>query len=136
MTAGFNVLFQDADLEYSPEEYVKLLRPVFQFDADLVMSSRFVAPFLEQTKKWEGLMSTISETIDVWMKVQAKWQYLEAIFIGSEDIRLQLPEEAKRFDRIQGVFKKIMGDTAKNPNVLDACSAEGRQTTLQGHSAY
>ena len=55
-----------------------------------MMSSRFVAPFLEQTKKWEGLMSTISETIDVWMKVQAKWQYLEAIFIGSEDIRLQL----------------------------------------------
>ena len=41
---GDYVLFQDADLEYSPNEYPKLLRPVFEFGADLVMSSRFAAP--------------------------------------------------------------------------------------------
>ena len=97
-----------------------------------MMSSRFVTPFLDLTHKWEKLMSTISEVIEVWMKVQAKWMYLEAIFIGSEDIRLQLPEEAKRFDRIHAAFKKIMADTAKNPNVLDTCTAEGRLSTLQG----
>ena len=97
-----------------------------------MMSSRFVAPFLEQTKKWEGLMSTISEVIDVWMKVQAKWQYLEAIFVGSEDIRLQLPEEAKRFDRIHTAFKKIMSETFKNPNVLDSCTADGRCAAREG----
>ena len=97
-----------------------------------MMSSRFVAPFLELTQKWEKLMSNIAETIEVWMKVQSKWMYLEAIFVGSEDIRLQLPEEAKRFDRIHSSFKKIMSDTQKNSNVLDACSAEGRLPTLQG----
>ena len=42
--SGEYVLFQDADLEYSPAEYTKLLRPVFEFNADLVMSSRFSAP--------------------------------------------------------------------------------------------
>ena len=42
--SGEYALFQDADLEYSPSEYAKLLRPVFEFGADLVMSSRFVAP--------------------------------------------------------------------------------------------
>ena len=97
-----------------------------------MMSSRFVAPFLDLTQKWEKLMSLISEVIDVWMKVQAKWMYLEAIFVGSEDIRLQLPEEAKKFDRIHTAFKKIMTETQKNPNVLEACSAEGRFTTLAG----
>ena len=96
-----------------------------------MMSSRFVAPFLDLTQKWEKLMSNISETIEVWMKVQSKWMYLEAIFIGAEDIRQQLPEEAKRFDRIHAAFKKIMADTQKNPNVLDACSAEGRLASLQ-----
>lgn len=42
-TGGY-VLFQDADLEYDPTDYAKLFRPIVQFDADLVMGSRFVAP--------------------------------------------------------------------------------------------
>ncbi|MEK9754828.1 MAG: glycosyltransferase family 2 protein, partial [Rhodospirillaceae bacterium] len=35
--SGDYVLFQDADLEYSPDEYGKLLRPVIRFGADLCM---------------------------------------------------------------------------------------------------
>ena len=37
---GEFVLFQDADLEYDPADYVRLLAPVIQFDADVVMGSR------------------------------------------------------------------------------------------------
>lgn len=62
----------------------------------------------------------------VWMLVQRKWMYLESIFVGSDDIRHQLPQEAKRFDGIDKKWHKIMSDTAKNTNVLDACSTDGR----------
>ena len=40
------------------------------------------------------------------MVVQHKWMYLESIFIGG-DIRAQLPEEAKKFDNIDRMFKKV-----------------------------
>ena len=40
------------------------------------------------------------------MVVQRKWMYLEGIFIGG-DIRSQLPEEAKKFDQIDKMFKKV-----------------------------
>lgn len=42
----------------------------------------------------------------MWYTVQRKWMYLESIFVGAEDIRLQLPEEAKKFDAIDKAFKQ------------------------------
>ena len=43
----------------------------------------------------------LQETLDEWLGVQRNWMYLESIFLDSDDIRLQLPEEAKKFDKIQ-----------------------------------
>ena len=94
-------------------------------------SSRFVATFKEFVNKWEKNLSAISEVLDEWLRVQQKWMYLESIFVGSDDIRMQLPEEAKRFDKIDKTFKKLMVDTAKNPNVLECCSFNGRLEMLK-----
>lgn len=41
---GDYILFQDADLEYDPNDYAALLAPVVDHGAEVVMGSRFVAP--------------------------------------------------------------------------------------------
>jgi glycosyltransferase involved in cell wall biosynthesis len=41
---GQYILFQDADLEYSPSHYDLMLMPVKSFGAEIVMGSRFAAP--------------------------------------------------------------------------------------------
>jgi dynein heavy chain len=46
--------------------------------------------------------------------------YLESIF-ASDDIRMQLPEEAKKFSKTDTNYKRIMTDTQKSPNVLQCC---------------
>uniref|UniRef100_A0A8C8G323 AAA+ ATPase domain-containing protein n=1 Tax=Oncorhynchus tshawytscha TaxID=74940 RepID=A0A8C8G323_ONCTS len=95
--------------------------------------SRFVGPFLATVQQWEKSLSLISEVIEVWMLVQRKWMYLESIFIGG-DIRSQLPEEAKKFDNIDKMFKKIMTDTVKDPGIKRCCLVPNRLTDLQSLS--
>lgn len=41
---GDYVVFQDADLEYDPNEFVKLLQPVLENQADVVIGSRVLSP--------------------------------------------------------------------------------------------
>ena len=96
-----------------------------------MMSSRYAKPFIDDVRAWEAKLSLISEVIEVWNEVQRKWMYLESIFIGSDDIRHQLPEEAKRFDRIEKHWQMLMADTNKNSNILDACSVKDRLPFLQ-----
>ncbi|KAM6931388.1 dynein axonemal heavy chain 10 [Xenentodon cancila] len=92
--------------------------------------SRFVGPFLGAIQQWEKDLSLISETVEMWLLVQRKWMYLESIFTD-EDIRSQLPEEAKKFDNINNKFKEIMMDTVKSPSIKRCCLVPGRLTSLQ-----
>jgi len=43
LISGDVVLIQDADLEYSPKDYRKLLAPVLENKADVVIGSRFIS---------------------------------------------------------------------------------------------
>lgn len=95
-----------------------------------IAGSRFVGAFVDKVRAWERTLNVVSECLDVWFTVQRKWAYLEGIFIGAEDIRMQLPEEAKKFDLIDKTFKGIMTATSKNPNVVDACTADNRLQVL------
>ncbi|KAM9219274.1 dynein axonemal heavy chain 10 [Leptosomus discolor] len=94
-----------------------------------LLSSRFVGPFLSTVHHWEKTLSLIGEVIEIWMVVQRKWMYLENIFIGG-DIRSQLPEEAKIFDSVDRMFKKIMDETVKEPAIKKSCEAPNRLSDL------
>ncbi|XP_053327864.1 dynein axonemal heavy chain 10 [Spea bombifrons] len=98
-----------------------------------ISGSRFVGPFLNTVQLWEKTLSLIGEVIAVWMAVQRKWMYLESIFIGG-DIRAQLPDEAKKFDNIDKIFKRIMSETVKDPVIKRCCQVPNRLFDLQNLS--
>jgi dynein heavy chain, axonemal len=108
----------------SPDEIRTLLEDnILQLQG--VGASKYARSIKGKVIQWEADLNLISDCIDAWMIVQRKWQYLESIF-ASDDIRQQLPEEAKKFQKTDGNYRKIMDGTSKTLNVLQCCvKAEG-----------
>merc|ERR1712185_746296 len=86
--------------------------------------SPFIKPFESRVKDWESKLISMQEIIDEWLKCQAVWLYLEPIF-SSEDIMRQMPQEAKRFQTVDRLWRKVMAATEARPNVLGATAQEG-----------
>ena len=93
------------------------------------------AMFLESVAKWQKNLGTVGSVLETWGDVQKKWQALESIFIGSADIRVQLPEDSKRFDAINADFQDLMRGAPEITNVVEACNLEGRQERLENQLA-
>lgn len=90
-----------------------------------MIASKYIAHFLKDVSHWQNSLSNADQVIGSWMEVQRKWMYLESIFIGSEDIRNQLPTEAKRFEDVDKTFRVLLADMVSNLNVIHATSKAG-----------
>jgi len=112
------------------EELIEILEEN-QVQLQNVLTSKYIAFFLEQVSGWQRKLSTADAVIEIWFEVQRTWSHLQSIFIGSEDIRAQLPEDSKRFDGIDTSFKEIMKVAATTPNVVEATNKPGLNTELE-----
>ena len=91
-----------------------------------MMTSKYIAFFYDEISTWQKRLSNVDQVICCWIDVQRTWSHLESIFIGSEDIRKQLPVDSERFDDIDAEFKKLMAMMAKTPNVVKATNVPGK----------
>lgn len=90
-----------------------------------LITSKFIAHFLEEVSLWQNKLSLADQVITLWFEVQRSWMHLESIFMSSEDIRNQLPDDSERFDTIDRDFKELMNEMAEVPNVIQATNKEG-----------
>jgi len=60
-------------------------------------SSPYYKQFDEKIDFWENNIANITETLELLIQVQGKWQYLESIFRGQPDIQMQMPGEEAMF---------------------------------------
>uniref|UniRef100_A0A3B3RIQ7 Dynein axonemal heavy chain 17 n=1 Tax=Paramormyrops kingsleyae TaxID=1676925 RepID=A0A3B3RIQ7_9TELE len=114
----------------SDEELIEILEDN-QVQLQNLMSSKYIAFFLEEVSAWQKKLSIADSVITIWFEVQRTWSHLESIFIGSEDIRAQLPEDSKRFEGIDVDFKELAYDANNTPNVVEASNKPGLYTKLE-----
>ncbi|XP_076978309.1 dynein axonemal heavy chain 11 isoform X2 [Tamandua tetradactyla] len=122
-----------ATMEFSYEVHYRTGIPLLRSDEQLfetlehnqvqlqtLLQSKYVEYFMEQVLGWQNKLNIADSVIFTWMEVQRTWSRLESIFVCSEDIRIQLLKDARRFDGIDAEFKELMFNTAKIKNVLEA----------------
>ncbi|RLV89556.1 hypothetical protein DV515_00014816, partial [Chloebia gouldiae] len=114
----------------SDEELVETLEDN-QVQLQNLMSSKYIAFFLEEVSAWQRKLSTADSVISLWFEVQRTWSHLESIFLGSEDIRAQLPQDSKRFEGIDVDFKGLAYEVQKTPNVVEATNKPGLSQQLE-----
>ncbi|XP_074463654.1 dynein axonemal heavy chain 9 isoform X3 [Larus michahellis] len=133
-----------SSMEFQYEPHPRTNVPLLKSDEELIetlednqvqlqnlMTSKYIAFFLEEVSAWQKKLSTADSVISLWFEVQRTWSHLESIFIGSEDIRAQLPKDSKRFEGIDVDFKELAYEAHKTPNVVEATNKPGLSHQLE-----
>ena len=132
------------DMEFDHEEHPRTGHNLLRTSEELIetleenqvqlqnmMTSKYIGFFLKEISAWQQTLGVVDQVIVLWMEVQRTWSYLESIFIGSEDIRNQLPEDSDRFDRIDKEFKVLMIEAKKEKNTIKATGVPGMADQLE-----
>uniref|UniRef100_A0A7N6A473 Dynein heavy chain 9, axonemal n=1 Tax=Anabas testudineus TaxID=64144 RepID=A0A7N6A473_ANATE len=131
-----NATWTGMQFQYEPHHRTHV--PLLRTDEELIetlednqvqlqnlMSSKYIAHFLDEVSLWQSKLSVADSVISIWFEVQRTWTHLESIFIGSEDIRSQLPEDSRRFEGIDADFKELANAMHQTTNVVEATNKPG-----------
>lgn len=86
-----------------------------------MVGSPYIKPIKDKALSWEKRLMYIQTLIDEMLKCQRAWMYLEPIF-GSDDIMRQMPTEGRRFNSVDGVWRKVLGKIYESPSVINTTS--------------
>merc|ERR1719502_877675 len=96
----------------------------------MVGMGRAVEFFRSRLLQWQSTLGNVELVLKLLLMAQKSWSSLEAIFLASQDIRSQLPDDTKRFETVDGEFKELMRDVGARPGVVECCATEGREQGL------
>jgi dynein heavy chain len=114
-----------------PDEVVEYL-DAHQLELQTMIGmGKFVDFFRAPVVSWQNKLGLVETILKLWSNVTKTWASLEAIFLTSEDIRSQLPDDTKRFEQMDSNFKEVMKNAVDVPNVVEVCSVEGLEDNLR-----
>lgn len=109
------------DLQETLEEHIMALN---QMNA-----MRYVTPFKQEVGDCIHQYNEVSDTIEKWLKVQVLWSSLVSVFKGG-DIAKNMPNEAKKFAKLDKDWLKLMERANEQRNVIQCCTNDMLKSML------
>ncbi len=134
-------IWSDMNLELSPykNDYYKIVGidtlnetlENHQLLLSTMKNSPYFATFADEITFWIKTLNAVVDSLDASLIVQQQWMYLESIFLGSEHIRKQLPEETRMFKGVHKDWTAVLQGAAKIKNAQQIYTQEGLYPRLQ-----
>ena len=102
---------------------------VEQLEADQMAVQSIIASryghFKQDAGEWQRVLNSVSEIVALLLDIQKTWSYLEPLFIGSEEVKKELPQDAKKFEDVDKQVKEILKKATFQMNVKMTCEEPG-----------
>lgn len=104
-----------------------------------MFASRFLATFETEVVSWQKTLANVSEVSTLLAEVQRSWVFLENLFIYSDEVKKELPEESDKFVGIDTDVKEILSqggqmmltkEFCNQPNIFSRLEKSQMQLTM------
>ena len=113
----------DINLLRVSEENFELLEEA-QVQVQNMFASRYLQHFEKEVLEWQKALSSISDNTQLLSEVQRSWSFLENLFIGSEEVKKELPQESEKFIEIDIEVKRIIKQGNEMNIVKNFCNLD------------
>lgn len=125
-----NVTFSMSKYKDSEITLIKLDDEVIeQLESDQMSVQSIVGTrynhFKPKAIQWQVTLSLISDVSAALSDIIRSWSYLEPLFISSEEVKKELPQDTLRFSKVDRNVREILAKAWKLKLVKTACLQEG-----------
>ena len=92
--------------------------------------NRFKAFFEKDIDQWKSDLNAINDVNVSITETQNTWCFLESLFIGSDEIKKELPKDTERFVQIDKEVKEILKKGAATKNILKFSTSKFEKKSL------
>lgn len=89
-----------------------------------ISSNKFLAYYEERVLKWQKGLANVNETIRLLSEVQKTWSFLINLFIYSQEVIKELPEDSKKFIGIDKRVREFLDEGIRIKNVFEYSNVE------------
>lgn len=89
-----------------------------------MLLSKYVAFYEAKVEKWKQDLGSCYDVIQLLSEVQKTWSFLENLFIQSEEVKKELPNESAQFVGIDKEMREIMAKGSQIKNAMQFCTID------------
>jgi dynein heavy chain len=71
-------------------------------------ASRFVATFESEINSWQANLGNVNSVCVQMGEIQRTWSFLESLFLHSDEVKKELPEQSKSFVGIDSKVRNFL----------------------------